>query len=225
MHLSVRGTIWAENAAAGFERPAMRKNNLKASRQSSNASANSGRKNAKTLLARSLSRSTRVDSARKTRTNGSAAPTTSRKNTTWIEYLKHHPDLARRFDEAIKASTSDRLRLAISTLKKLAREHPNQGPLHWYLGAVLHYQADKPGQALQHFQRAVELNPKSARASKGLFHCLWDLDRVDEALREIKRFQVITSWTCKDYVEIVQELHDKWVNLPEKPKLSRKTGS
>jgi hypothetical protein len=61
-------------------------------------------------------------------------------------------------------------------------------------------------------RRAAELAPRSERASLGLFHALWDSERFDEALEEIKRFQLLTNWSCQDYLDIMAEIKEKWLD-------------
>ncbi len=55
-------------------------------------------------------------------------------------------------------------------------------------------------------------------ASLGLFHSLWNTDQIDEALAEIKHYQTLTNWKCKNYLEIVAEMHEQWVDHPKKKK-------
>lgn len=54
------------------------------------------------------------------------------------------------------------------------------------------------------FRKAVELAPVLELASLGLFHCLWEQNRRDEAFEEMKRFMSISD--SADYRRIVQEL-------------------
>ena len=51
------------------------------------------------------------------------------------------------------------------------------------------------------------------------------MDRLEEALEEIKRFQLLTNWQCQDYLEIMNEIKEKWGEEEEKvprPRMSAK---
>ena len=54
--------------------------------------------------------------------------------------------------------------------------------------------------AIDLYKCAIKISPKSEHASLGLFHCLWDQGKTDEALEEMKRFMSISD--SEDYREI-----------------------
>jgi hypothetical protein len=68
------------------------------------------------------------------------------------------------------------------------------------------------------FRKLVRLSPCSETASLGLFHSLWSLGREDEALEEIKRFQVLTNFGRADYRTIIAEINEKTAERPARKK-------
>lgn len=202
----------------------MRKNNPNKSKPDNGNFVRNGRTTKNGVSESSSIASTRVVNAKRARARRSKRARTLRESSTLDELLRRRPDVGRRLDEAIAASNSGQVTKSLAILKELVDEHPDQGPLQWYLAGTLQYRASDPAAALPHYQRAVALHPRTERASKGLFHCLWDLDRIDEALGEIKRFQQLTHWKCKDYIEIVEEIREKWLDhgAPDERQPTRK---
>jgi tetratricopeptide (TPR) repeat protein len=123
--------------------------------------------------------------------------------------VKENPELDRLFADGIRLKRARKPAEAIVPLEKAASQFPDAAPLLWYLGSVYLHDLKEPAKALPHFRRAVELTPKSERASKGVFHSLWNLDRFDEALEEIKRYQLLTDGKSQEYSEIVAEINAK----------------
>ncbi len=62
--------------------------------------------------------------------------------------------------------------------------------------------------AEQYFRKAVELLPDHELASRALFHALWNQDKTEDALDEIRRFQSISD--SEHYREIMAEINEKW---------------
>jgi len=58
--------------------------------------------------------------------------------------------------------------------------------------------------AISSFRKATELAPRSERASVGLFHCLWEEGKQDEAIDEAKRFMTLSD--SQDFREILEEI-------------------
>ena len=108
------------------------------------------------------------------------------------------------FAEANKLKNEDRYFEALELLKQLLPKYPDNftlltvaGHVNWELGNL--------EIAVELFQSAIKGNPDNEAVSLGLFHCLWELDRRDEALKEIRRFMTISY--SQDYVDIIAELH------------------
>lgn len=101
-------------------------------------------------------------------------------------------DLDVGLQEAIDLYHAGRLRNAITLMQKLGKKFPGSAKLWGYLG-FLNREADRPMAAARCFRNAVDLSPKSERASLGLFYTLWRLKKFDAALREMGRFVLIAQ--------------------------------
>jgi tetratricopeptide (TPR) repeat protein len=88
---------------------------------------------------------------------------------------------------------------AIRTLTRLARRFPASGRLWGYLG-FLYTELNDPSRAARCFRKAIELSPKSERASLGLFFALWRQGKFNEALKEMGRFAL--AGKVKDYLSL-----------------------
>jgi tetratricopeptide (TPR) repeat protein len=107
---------------------------------------------------------------------------------------------------------------AIKAFEQAVKRWPNYSIGFWFLAGVYQVYLEKPEPAIPYYRQAVRLSPKSEMASLGLFHSLWNTDQIDEAIAEIKRYQTLTNWKSKDYLEIVAEMHEQWVDHPKKKK-------
>ena len=94
--------------------------------------------------------------------------------------------------QAIDLYHAGRLGDAIKLLQKLGKAFPESAKLWGYLG-FLNREADQPVAAARCFRNAVELSPKSERASLGLFFTLWRLKKFDAALKEMARFVLVAN--------------------------------
>jgi tetratricopeptide (TPR) repeat protein len=139
---------------------------------------------------------------------------TSPKNPTWTADVKKHPEMERQLKKAIESYNAGNMGEAIGALEKIIVDYPDRAPILWYLGGF-YFVNEQPERAVPYFQRATVLAPKVERASLGLFNALWETNRRHEALEEMKRFQLLTHWSCKDYLNIMAEINEKW--LEEKP--------
>jgi tetratricopeptide (TPR) repeat protein len=122
--------------------------------------------------------------------------------------------------EAIDLKSAGDYLGAVRVLKRFVRLFPGSASGFGFLGGIYLAFLNEPKKALPYCTKSVQLSPRSERASLGLFHALWSLDRVDEALEEIKRYQTLCNWTCQDYIEIIDELQEKW--LDKKPRRTTK---
>ena len=110
---------------------------------------------------------------------------------------------------------------AIRAFKKAIRKSPRCSVAYWLLGGVYYSFLHDAFASLPYFKRAVKLSPKTEMASLGLFHALWDIDRIDDALEELKRFQLLTNWSSQDYLKIVNEIKEKWLNSSKTKKRAK----
>jgi tetratricopeptide (TPR) repeat protein len=110
-------------------------------------------------------------------------------------------------NEALALKDKEDYRGAIAILSAAVKEYPVSAPVHGLLGDMYFCGLRQPAKAIPHYEKATQLAPKSERASLGLFHSLWKLDKVVEALEEMKRFQTISH--SNDYAEILAEILEK----------------
>jgi predicted Zn-dependent protease len=62
-------------------------------------------------------------------------------------------------------------------------------------------------QAIDSFRRATNLAPEMEWASLGLFHCLWNHNKLEEAFAEMQRFMVDNdSSLYKELMKTLDEL-------------------
>lgn len=157
----------------------------------------------------SSTRSRRAVSGSATHTRKSGTPATSRKQTSKGSSLRDQA-----FDLAITLANRGEAAEAVTLLELLIKQYPDDWAIHWYLGGLYLHRLDQPDRAIPIFRRTVGWRPRSEKSSLGLFHSLWRLDRHDEALEELKRFQVLTRFKSKDYREIIAEINEKWSDAP-----------
>ncbi|HEY1861540.1 MAG TPA: tetratricopeptide repeat protein [Gemmataceae bacterium] len=124
-------------------------------------------------------------------------------------------------ESAIQLRRRGRFPEAVKLLKASLQRIPDQAAVCWYLGSIYLHDLNQAEQALPLYRRATRSAPKSQRASLGLFHALWALDRRREAMKELGRFQAIAH--CDDYATILAEVQKKAPELlgkTVKPKAS-----
>ena len=91
----------------------------------------------------------------------------------------------------------------IKVMEELSVSYPDNAKIRAILANAYWDSADVSSSERE-FRKAVELAPTLQIASLGLFHCLWDLNRRDEALAEMKRFMALAD--SEDYKAILEEL-------------------
>jgi predicted Zn-dependent protease len=113
------------------------------------------------------------------------------------------------FAEAVRLKKQGELLAAKEMLVSLAASSPHSVAVFAVLGDV-YMEMGLLGEAISAFRSAVRLAPKLEGVSLALFHCLWKLNRRDEALEEVKRFMSVSD--SVDYREIINELNQKCGN-------------
>jgi len=91
-------------------------------------------------------------------------------------------------------------------LSELAVEEPESPAILAVLGDVC-WEMRLLDEAATVFKRAIALAPKLEAVSLGLFHCLWDSGKREEALDEAKRFMSVAD--SDDYRKIAKEINEK----------------
>lgn len=99
----------------------------------------------------------------------------------------------KQIDEALELRNVGKIQESISILLKVFEDIPaNDIPALGVVGSLFR-EANNLSKALYCFDRAVESDPTSPRASLGLFHTLWRMERYDDGLNELERFFSISE--------------------------------
>ncbi|HYP49439.1 MAG TPA: hypothetical protein VEQ34_00755, partial [Pyrinomonadaceae bacterium] len=80
----------------------------------------------------------------------------------------------------------------IQILKNLDKKFPNQAAILGVIGGIYFSLRDWENSYI-YYKKTAKLAPKSETASIALFHCLFELEKYDESLDEIKRFISISQ--------------------------------
>ena len=71
------------------------------------------------------------------------------------------------------------------------------GHVRWELGKI--------DEAIKSFRQAIGLAPNSEVVSVGLFHCLWEANRIDAAFEEMKRF--LATNKSEEYSRLLADIN------------------
>lgn len=175
------------------------------SKKSNGPIASSGEPKPKASSTRSKNRSGGI----RTHANGSVGRKIPARSSEWTKLLDQNPALRELLDNGIRLIRQGKPHEALVPLEKARSLFPEAAPLLWYLGSLYLHEMNQPKKALPLYRRASKLDPQSEKASLGVFHSLWGLDRQVEALDEIKRYQTLTNCSSQDYIEIVAEINEK----------------
>ena len=109
------------------------------------------------------------------------------------------------FNQALSLKNDNKLLEALKIFKQLESENTDYymtfamiGDIYWDLG--------KLDDAAQNFKKAVKLNPNSEKVSIAYFNVLWEQDKKNEALEEMKRF--LTNNKSESYQKILNEINE-----------------
>jgi predicted Zn-dependent protease len=109
--------------------------------------------------------------------------------------------------EAINLNAMEETERAVQLLTPMLSEFPEEPAVHlylaWYLRGCHRFEA-----AIEHARRAVQLLPKSSRASLVLFLALWEAGYKNDAIEEIRRFVPIRS--TERYTSHYLDILKKW---------------
>lgn len=92
-----------------------------------------------------------------------------------------------KFNEAINLKNSGVLEDALELFKELVQEYPNDFLGHVFVG-LTYRDLKKLEEASLYLKKATILKPDSERASLCYFHALWEQNKTEEAVVELKRF-------------------------------------
>ena len=107
------------------------------------------------------------------------------------------------FQYALRLRDDGNLDAARDLLITLSERRPDSAALFAVLGD-LQWNLDDLEGAITSFKTATQLAPKSEAASLGLFHCLWESDRLLDAIDECNRFLAIAD--AVEYRRILTDL-------------------
>ncbi len=110
------------------------------------------------------------------------------------------------FKKAIKLRDKGKFQEALNILEKLLPKHPKR-PALLVLLADTHWEIGNFESAVDFFRSATAIRPRTEFVSLGLFHCLRDMGKQEEALDEAKRFMAIKD--SKEYKGIIRAINEK----------------
>ncbi|HEU5457577.1 MAG TPA: hypothetical protein VFU68_03055 [Terracidiphilus sp.] len=99
---------------------------------------------------------------------------------------------------------------AVQHLLALTKEFPTAASLHGYI-ALLLSRAGRLDEAINHGRQAIQLSPKSEKASLVLFGSLWIAGQHMNAIDEMKRFLALKP--SEEYSKIIKD----WNLIEEGP--------
>ena len=102
-------------------------------------------------------------------------------------------EYSKQIDEAFELRQVGKIEESIILLSNMFESIPSTDIKALGLVGSLFREANELSKALYCFQKAVESDPISPRASLGLFHSLWRLERYNEGFDELKRFLSISE--------------------------------
>jgi len=108
--------------------------------------------------------------------------------------------------KAVNLSENGDVKGAKKILEEIVVMNSSSPKIHAALGST-YWDLQDIDSAISEFKEAVDLAPSWEDASLGLFHCLWESDKKDDAMVELKRFMAIGTST--DYEEIIKEINQK----------------
>ena len=111
-----------------------------------------------------------------------------------------------KFDKACRLQTEGATDSALNILFEL--ELSDSGPMAPVIGMIgqlLYYKKNDPEKALDYLFRSSKMSPKSERTSLALFHALFDLNRIDEAFDEMRRFMSLSD--SREYRTLLSDLN------------------
>ena len=113
-----------------------------------------------------------------------------------------HPRVKLAINQAYALDENGQSALAVSQLTTLLEEFPDSSALHAYLSWFLRSER-RLEEAVVHSRQAIELSPRSEKASLSYFYALWDCAKYIEALDEMARLLKIRP--SEIYSDIIKD--------------------
>lgn len=109
------------------------------------------------------------------------------------------------FSLAQRQSRQGDTEAVVGTMRDLVKRRPKSGLFAAILANALR-SLGQVDEAESYFKHAVEFSAKSEKISLGLFHCLWQQGKEDEAFEEMRRFVRATKRMSDEYQIILDAL-------------------
>jgi Flp pilus assembly protein TadD len=109
-----------------------------------------------------------------------------------------------RLEEAQRVAAEGDLALAARLLCKMSEEDSEDLRVLFSYAAVL-FRLRRFAEAAPRFARILEDQPVNHRASLGLFHSLWQIDRKSDAAKEFRRFRE-AGGESMEYRRLIKDL-------------------
>ncbi len=104
--------------------------------------------------------------------------------------------------QAVEQENQGDIAFATQILTAVVEEFPGLAVGHSYLGWIFS-RGDRHREAIEHGRVAVELSPKSERASLMFFRVLWAAEQREQAFDEMKRFLAVGH--SEEYARMLEE--------------------
>lgn len=108
-------------------------------------------------------------------------------------------------NDALSLKSQGQYSKGLKIMKQIEKQYPNNSVVHGII-ASLYYEKNDFEKSEKYFRKTVELNPNSELASLGLFHSLIFLNKVNEALYELRNF--VKNHPVKLYKITIDELKE-----------------
>ena len=112
-------------------------------------------------------------------------------------------DSQRDFAKALELRSDGRYVEALELLLPLQEQASESTSLFVVIGQI-YWEQKSFDSAIAAFRRAVLIAPESETASLGLFHCLWDAGKQEEAIGELQRYLAVGE--SDEYQTILKSL-------------------
>jgi predicted Zn-dependent protease len=112
------------------------------------------------------------------------------------------PQVTEVIRQAVDAEANNDPAFAELILRALVEQFPRTAVAHGYLAWILS-QREKHREAIEHGRVAIQLEPKSERASMLFFRVLWGAGERNDALNEVKRFTAVGH--SEEYSRMLEE--------------------
>jgi tetratricopeptide (TPR) repeat protein len=115
-------------------------------------------------------------------------------------------DYLKQIDTAVELNQEGKIQESIDIFSRILKDIPTDDIKSLGLVGSLFRKANELPKALYCFQKSVEYDPISPRASLGLFHTLWRLESYDKGFDELERFFSISESDNQDHLSLLEDM-------------------